>query len=343
MIIAVIGLIMIFGICPMLIGKIVLGDTSRRSSFYIYISGFICMLAVFHILCMLAIWQEFPFHILTYMYTVIISALLVLCIFRYRNEISGIKIRMPNIRKNLLLYICLGLILAQIIWQCSHTPYIYGDDFSYITMINDIVESDTIYGINYRTGQVHSVYETMYKYLLTSYYPFLAMVATICKIHPLILCKTLLPILFIPISYMVVWELAKYFFGNSIHRATYFLYFYLVLNFFGAFSWYSASFRSWTWIWQSKAILAIIILPFCFLVAVKTFGKRMHLDDMVVLTLIVTAACGTTMMGVGLASIMVLTIATIYTIERKNIYVFLKGLICCIPAIVSAFICIIIK
>lgn len=330
----ILGFLYLLIFLPFILGNLIIGKKEYNGNFISsFIIGFLSILSIFHVVYLFIMIGRLQFHILYYCYIAILSLLGIFGIIIMMKEHRKFKIERIHL-KSKLLYLCFLMVLAQMIWQITHTMFIYGDDFSYITMVNDIVESDTIYGINYHTGELQDVSDTLYKYLLTSYYPFLAVLAKFCNVHPLIVCKTILPIFLIPISYMVEWEFSQYLFIKYKNRITY-LICYSFINFVAGFSWYTVSFRSWTWVWQSKAVLATIILPFVFYYSYSIFEGEFSKRKLFILMIAVSAACGTTIMGIGLTSLIILSQAMICSIRHKNIKNIFGGIIACSPALIS--------
>lgn len=334
----IIGLLLMFLIFPFSVGQVIgkrVNKIERECFSYIYILGLLTMLAVFHGLYLVAVFMGVPFHVLYVAYIIILCFVCVLYGVQVYQRDSVRLIGAYCLKKNILWYVCVAIIICQIVWQCYYTPFAYGDDFTYITMVNDIIQTDTIYGIDYHTGVPQAVGDILYKYLFTSYYPFLAVVQKISGIHALILCKTILPIILVPVSYMNVWLMGAYFFGKNINKRLLFLMFYWVINCFGCFSWYTISFRTLTWVWHSKAVLAIIILPFLFYQTNRMYDSEISKGDIIIQMIIITAACGTTMMGIGLAPMMLMMLAFVKSCQMRNVKLLGVGMICCSPAIIS--------
>lgn len=159
------------------------------------------------------------------------------------------------------------LIGLQIYRSVVLEPYIYGDDTTYIRMITNIVETDSVY-LKTWTGQLTPdvLSSISYKYLYTTYYPFLASISLLSGIHPLILCKSILPCIYLPFHYLVVWRISGYLFSGAENgkKRGLFLFFYTVFIEWGLISYNTISRRMMMWIWNSKSLLFGILLPLLF-------------------------------------------------------------------------------
>lgn len=108
--------------------------------------------------------------------------------------------------------VCIIFILFQAIRLVFLEPYEYLDEKTYISLINDILSTDVLYGTYSDTGALYDgIGNAIPKYLLAPWYPFLAYLCHIGGVHPLILGKTILPVVMLLLSYA-----SLYFFGRTI-------------------------------------------------------------------------------------------------------------------------------
>lgn len=291
-------------VLPFLSGICVLKATSKDikslSVSRCIVDGLIILYAIFHVLCIPITLLKLEFSVLCHIYTLVIDLIIilgVLCCFK------KCAFKPKTKKKSLYAYATIGIILLQIMVLVMGNIYQYGDDKTYLALVNDIVENNHLYLTDWKTGLDINLDNVSVKYVFTSYYPFLAYISVLSGLHPLIVCKTILPIFYILYAYMVIYENAKLLFQNE--KKEQFMFIYSLLVMFGGYSWYSISFRYLTWVWQSKAFLAIIVLPMVFCYSYSIMNERVCKRKWVMLILANIVAGGSTLMGLGLAPLMV--------------------------------------
>lgn len=227
------------------------------------------------------------------------------------------------------------------VYQISFwAPYRYGDDTSYIPMINDMVELKEFYALNPDSGfsYMGAIPE---KYFFSTYYQFVAMLCINTGIHPLIMCKTVLGVVYILLAFMVIWIGCKTF-CKDFEQASLMFMLSTVLIFFGNYSYYTLARRILIWNYNGKSVLFTIILPYLFIRVIKCFlldeekerkRKRERILELFQVTFIVFVASTTTLMGVGLAAMETGLLGLSISTTQKRFSPVVKSIIVCIPAI----------
>lgn len=311
---------------PMLIGKLVIKNENILEQ---YLMGFAVCMAIFEVICIPMNLLEIDFLYLCIVYGILIGLLCIISILKSNKKNNNI---VSKNKVDIIFALAVGIIIYQIIRVVICTPAIYGDDIAYITMVNDIKSTNIIHGLDYFNGRNIDVIDVSHKYLFTTYYQLLAVLSKITALHPLILCKTILPIFYMVMSYMVVWLVSGLLFEKKNSREI-FLFLYAVLIEVGNYSYYTISRRTLVWSWNSKSVLFTILLPFLFYYANKVSGN-IKSKDMLELAVLVTACCATTLMGAGLSPIMLLSLGFVFAVRNRNYKSFIQMGICSMPAIV---------
>lgn len=336
-ILGIIILLLVLGIFPILLGTLLSVHIRRDNSNTItfsYFMGLTEMIAFMQLISVPMTLGKVSFSVLYRSYTFVMLCMLILAVVLRRKYIwkmvqrAAGRIRVADSKW----WIVIVFIFIPIIILAFYTPHIYGDDTTYITMVNDILSSDTLYLIDTHTGE--PVSWILSKYSLSSYWTWIAYLAEISGLHPLILCKTVLLFFFIPMSYAVYGLLAAHLFCNSERRMLIFMGLLNLVQLFGGFSGYTTSFRLLTWVWQSKAFLAIIVLPFLFYYCNLVFEKKTTLYEFFVLCLLIVATSSTTLTGTGLAVAMVILLALIYAVKEHQLIKIAGAGIACSPALI---------
>lgn len=327
LIIKIIYFCMLAIVVPYLSGMLLTFKMKRYVKDYFvfnYILGFLFMLAAFQVLCVPCAILQIAFHWLAGIYNVFMIFVMILSVVLNRKR-SYIILKTEYKRIKSAPKICLLVILLifiQTLIPVTFETGYSGDDDTYITISNDIVESDSLYLINAESGLEQSIQKVSYKVILTSFLAFVSFCGKISGIHVLIICRTLFPFILTPLAYSVYGLLGKLLF-HDIEKVANFLIVLSVVHIFMGFSWYTISLRLLVCIWHGKAVLAAIILPFIFYYTLLVLSDYTA-AELIVLMIVNVAASAVSLMGIGLAGIMVFIMAMVQTVENRDVRV-LKG------------------
>lgn len=338
-ILAIVGgcimLLLILGIFPVMIGALFTASSKKEESYhviYVYMVGTLVMLALSEVLSVPMTLLKMSFQMFVVVYSFGIFAMLILAIFVARKRCISIFHNMIDGITHFQLKwvpVLIG-IFGPIIVLAFFTTYIYGDDRVYLAMVNDIVSSNRLYLTNINTGDSDGW--VIAKYALSSYWTWIAYIVKMTGIHTLILCKTIWAFIFVPLAYAIQYMLAKYLFFHDERKVYVFMLILILVCIFGGFSTYTVTYRLYTWIWQSKAFLAVIVLPFLFYYCNTIFEAIPKGTDYLVLFIMILGTCSTTLTGTGLAVGMVCLLALYYSIVYRKVGIFLKSFLMCTPA-----------
>lgn len=348
------ALILIFLIWPLTLGA-TLGIKNNLDR---YLIGFAAVQALFFIVYVPAICFSWSSRVLTYTAAIIITVVgiggALLRYYRAPSRKDFLALSKPNLAylKNPFFLVAIGIVFYELWVYAVKEPYIYGDDVTYIRMVTDIVDTDTIYTKTW-AGQADylPLSEINFKYLFTSYYPFLSMISILTKLHPLILCKTIIPLIYLPTHYLIVWRIADYLFNKEtdnvarVNRQSLFMFFYAILIEFGHISYYTISRRVTIWIYNSKSDCFTLLIPvlffymYCFLMDNNEIDKLTDKCNMLyyqLLVLIMAMACNSaSLMGLIVSPIVMVIWYLIASIRKRSIRIFIGSLWTLIPHLVT--------
>lgn len=319
-------IILIILFCAIEVGKL----WSRRSNYLKdALLGFATMLAFFNLFCVPMHILEIRFSILCGIFTAFLVASVALSLFlsvvrKRRDTIFSVSVRF-----NLFCLLAVGLICYQIWRLIVYEPAIYGDDFTYLSMVNDIRNSDRIQGYGYWSGIDSPPYSP--KYIMTSYYPFLAYWCRMFDFHPLLFCKTFYPILTTLFAYAVFWLLGEHFFREDMRKKS--IYFLLIALFveFENISYHFFSRKVLQWPWQSKSVLYTVLIPLLFFLAVRFLTEGPTWKETAMLSVVLFANGAASLMGVGFSTIMLVLFGLVMAVQRKKPAVLGKTILACVP------------
>ena len=331
----ILGYLMEFGICQLITVPLIFKEASFTTLLEIYIIINI-ILALLSILLNIKRVKELFFDVL-----------------KYIKEVPKLLIFMTIILIGIQTYGLVGYM------------HLDDDDAFYVGTAVTAIETNTIYKYSPTTGALSGEHMDL-RYRLGPFPMYYAVISEIIDIHPTILAHTILPIIFIPLCYMVIGILGSLLFKNNKEQT---LWFVIIIGFLSMWGNYSVrnnfSFLLFR-VWQGKSVLANIIIPSVWMLYLIGKENEFKLINYVSLFILILAGCLTTTMGIALPTISLMLIALadefskikFKELKQKNNSksknekikikdcINIKGcflnitkcLICCIPAIVYGLI-----
>lgn len=263
--------------------------------------GSMGLLCLYEILSVPLILLRMNFHILFWSYSVVVAAIGFASIIFYRDKILSDIRSLFQKKKNWWYIPAFLMIMIQIIVAVMGM-HIDDDDAFYLGTTMTTLETDTMYQVSPYTGVMY--FELPYRYILSPFPVFMAVLSKWFRIHPAILAHTVWPVLAITLSYLIYILLAKELFEKSTMNRGIFLFFTAVINTFGYYSVYSASTFLLIRSWQGKAVLAGCILPMLFYALFMTWKSDFGKKNILPVLLVEVAAAAVSSMGIFLAPLM---------------------------------------
>lgn len=289
---------------------------------------------------------------LTQLVNIYITTIGILTVFSFFINIWRIIEILKDLIKNIkTMPILLSLILFILIGMQLFTLVKYGhiddDDSFYVATATTSIQTDTLYKYSSVTGTEDSQEQDLMRYRLGPFPMFYAILSKSLDIHPAIVAHTILPVIFVPIVYMIYWLFAKAFFKEEKKSAVLFMIFICILHIFSYYSGKNNFIFVLLRMWQGKAVLANIVLPFIALLFVYGEEKNLNFACMISIILSILAGNFTTTMSIAMGPVCLVAIASIYEFVKlilkqtkltKSFAVIIKVLICCIPSLVYGMI-----
>lgn len=255
-------------VSPSLIGNLMcrgLKDRLSPSLAYRFIIGFMTVLAIWMVFALpfMTALKDRPFHELRYVYFVTIVLLSAYSIIQM--YISGIRPDMiaTEIKRRIFSFcgtyyerIYVVITAAILLFQLFETAYFapvgyVQDDFYYYIDINDTVYTD----VSCFTGP---------KQTLAQWYAFIAAVSSTTHVHPLILCRTLVPMFAIVLIYMTLYAFGVYCFNENISMIRIFLMWAAIILEVLSYSYYLFFMALYVTTW-GKIITGMVAVPILLL------------------------------------------------------------------------------
>ena len=257
----------------------------------------------------------------------------------FKSSLEWIK-ELPKV----LSIIFLILIFMQIYGYIGYA-HIDDDDYYYVGTSTVSVQTDTLYKYSAATGEEEA--ENMaIRYRIGPFPLYSAIVSKIIDIHPAIVSHLIIPIIFVPLVYIVFMEIANELFENDKKNVFYFLIVLCIFNIFGNYSIRTRSTFLLIRLWQGKAILANLIIPLVICLCMKAKNENLKFTYLLLIFITILAGNFTTTMGIALPPLTLMLMAIVLELDKllkkeegkirflnitKNL---IKCLACCIPSIV---------
>ena len=316
----------------------------RLSWLKTYVFGLMTELVVFQIIAICLTFLRSRLSLLTVLWLISCGIMIVLGVWTWisRKKIYVVKkengrrkrlLKKSNWENHLVAVVVIVLVAFQVIFVALHVH----DDLDDAWYVGTAVISyftDTLNVISPYSGEVLLKFSA--DRVLSPWSIFCAMLGKLSFVHPTIIMHTFIPIIMIPLCYIVYFLLAKEILKQNINKTLWLLVFLCLLNIYGNWSIRSTSTFLLFRIWQGKAILSNCIIPLViciFIYLVKDIeNKSLYF---VILLLTVTAGTMVSSMGVFLGPVMLFALSLVDLICYRRIGNGLRAFACIIPCILQ--------
>lgn len=335
-------LLLFFMITPYILGMFWTGNLEayRNSAAMSVISGTITMLAVFELVAVPMILTKQPFHMLVNVWSVLIGGLMIVSLVINFKQIPDMlrehvsiccKMRATEI---LIWLATLLLIVVQIYMPVGHMRT-DTDDARFVAEAMESYELDTMLQYHPITGEyVGEPIGEMRKDIASPFPIFMALTGSLLQLTPPVAVHVFFPIIFILLAYAVYYLLGNYFtHGNGKYTAL-FLFFISLLHCFAYESIYAAGYTLLAVIWQGRSVLAMVIMPFIWLLLMKSMDQNNERTKYFALLLCaVLAGLLTSSMAIELLPILIGTYSVMIGIKSRTLRPAVKMAFLIIPCV----------
>jgi hypothetical protein len=289
--------------------------------------GFLIMLAVFQLLCVPMTYLYVEFKKLVIVVSIVYMIMLLYglkCFFSNRRSAAQ-REKSKHKSKNIYLFLFLILLGVQLYYTTFYQiGWAADDDYVYVVESAAAIKDNGMYLSNEVTGKTINLNP---RRTLNSYNIFVAYLATITGTTVTTMAHTILADYLLLIAYMTFYLLANYLCKDK------YVYIYLILlsllNIFGGYSIYSFSYRLLGPIWQGKAVVMAIVLPFLFWMIPNIFSREFEGRQCWLLMIVTMASCACTLMGAGMSLGLICCLGLFYILKyrqmRNLLYVVCSG------------------
>ena len=232
----------------------------------VYAAGFVIVLAVFQIVAVpVILFETWGFPRIVTIYSILLAVLSVAGLIFGFPVLRGmavdartwiVKRKRPSVETALYWVIAVGLILFQMYMAYTH-EFFDGDDAYYVAQSVIAEQTDVLYRILPYTGLSTSL---DIRHALASLPIWEAYLARVTGIHPAIIAHSVLPLILIPLTYLVYYRIGMRLFKGAFRKTAVFLILVSLLQIFGNTSIYTNATFFLMRTWQGKYVLCNFVL-----------------------------------------------------------------------------------
>lgn len=327
-----------FTLVPIAVGRLI---TYRARTNWIadYLVGFFGNLAIFYVLYTVIEWIQNwctlndPLHgaytMLLRVYGIVMIVLFIAWLWldrrqilrthmKMRFKVAGVREQIRENRFNVVYVMIFLLIFALQLYMAygyEINEWSY-DDYDYVVTSKDTITSDTISYVNYIDGTLPNVQE---KRAVASWGTYVAMLSSTSGFEVTTVYHTLLPVVLLLIAYINFYYIATFLFQKLEDRFV-FLIVLSVSYIFGLYSHYSTTFRLLGALWQGKAVLSVIAVPFFMLYLIRSYKKEVKSEYMLPIAAISIGVSSLSSLAVLFVPILTALIWFLMCIYMRKIY-----------------------
>lgn len=326
---------------PWAAGGMVLYKNKKKSTGMSLLAGYLLMFSVAELMILPMIWAKLSLRILKYSFagTMAVAALAGIVFMCREKHLSGNN-KKKNTETSVYFWIAVVLIAFQLV-IASFLAHMDADDAFYVATATTSVHTDTIFSINPYTGYAYAQLPS--RYVLSPFPVFLAVISSLCGLHPAIVAHVIFPAVFIFMAYLVLYQYAKKWFPEGKNARGIFMIFCAVLIWFSGYSIYNSENFQMIRIWQGKACLASVFLPLLLYLGLCIILEKQREYSWLLLLMADISCCLLSSMGIILACIMLVVLMVMEMIRFHSLQKAACTALCCLPSLILGAVYIIIR
>lgn len=322
----------------------------RKRLTTVYLAGFLMELALFQLVAVpVVVSDPWGFPTIVTIYSILLFVLMaagfgwaVYGNLRLNTPVFSLKNWLRSLKKNgkklsMETLAFWALAIACVLFQ-MYMAYAYasfdGDDAYYVAQSVITEQTNTLYRILPYTGLTT---ELDIRHALAVLPLWEAYVARLSGIHAAIVAHTLLPLVIIPVTYLLYFCIGRLLFKATGVKLPVFMTLVGIMQIFGNSSIYTNATFFLMRTWQGKALMANLVVLALFWILLELCSKEIQGNKrgwwFLLVTVNIVSALVTTM-GTFLAALLIGIIGLVTAVRDRDFMMLLKLGICCIPNLV---------
>lgn len=295
-----------------------------------FIAGLFLAFAIFEVLAIPCIFTYQKFHVFAGLYGGVLLLLCVLSfIWNYKKIAEFFREKTGGKKSVPLIFIVAILLILFEMFMYVHYAHIDDDDAFYVATAVTTLEEDSMFTVNPYTGDAYKSFPT--RYVLSPFPIWNAFLSKVFAVHPTLFAHTVLPVIMVAAAFFVYYLIGMRLFEQDKRKTGYFLVFCTLIQMFSAYTRHPQGMVYLVRIWQGKAILASVLLPACFYLAMRLFQKKAGWRDWTLCLTLMISCCMVSSMGIILGTISMGIFGILGAIFQKRFKNLVFTAFCCIP------------
>lgn len=341
-IVRAIALLLHFTIIPVALGRLITyraSEEQHKSPVVVYTIGLFSSYAIFFVLMAILEWfqnwhtfnEPFTgcFTALCIIYSVLMAILIIVELFvhkfsfkkilEYVKGKSGIIVAGCKKDRFALIYglIFFAILLVQLYFSYGYEVNEWSyDDYDYVVSSQDTLTYDMISNVNFISGEPQ--YTTV-KRAATAWPTYIAYLARATGFEVTTICHTIFPVLFLLIAYGIYYYMSGLIFSEIENRFIFMILLSIAFA-FGMHSHYSLTFRLLCTIWQGKAVLSAVAIPFYLVYMIQLYRAEIKTANMLPIFMLSLGMCSLTVMSMPLVSLTTVLLWLLMSIYKRKPY-----------------------
>ncbi len=325
------------GMIPFLVGMLYTGKQKEGEESVLknWCSGFVACFALFQILAIPCTFLKRSLSLLAALYLLALLALSVASLIINRRRIADMVRSFPAAARgaSFAAVFALLVILFQMFVYARYT-HVDDDDAFYVATAQTAVQTDSIFRVNPYTGGKYKSFPS--RYVLSPFPIFIAVLSKFSGVHAAMLAHTVLPLVLLPLAYAVLFITGRELFAGDRKKTDFFVLFAAVIQMYCFSTTHTQGTVMLLRIWQGKAVLASVLLPFAFYMGLRLTQEKWQPRDWVLTVHLMLACCMVSSMGIMLGAIMLGIFGITLALCRRQLKKPCGLLLCCIPNLLFA-------
>lgn len=322
--------LLIILVVPFFISQLLEDIIPTDNILFFYVAGFFCVLSIFEIIGVPMNFKDVPVHTQSTVFSCILFSICIVSLL-YRLIIKK-TFFLPNFNlrffddyslyeKFYLIFFCL-LLFIQLYYALFYNIGIFrSDDGIYNVLISDAIRTDHLYLINPSRGYFLESLKSsdLLQYVFCGIYNFYTYISYITHIQISMLNYT-----FFNVYFLILAHICNYAFSHIVikerENRLIFMIFISLVYMFGLYSHFSTSFRLFAVLWQGKALLSAVFLPFLLYLYSKFLYEDFNIKYVLFMVVISISAVSFTLSGIVTMIVVTGILTVLYFIKNRKIY-----------------------
>ncbi len=329
-------LAVMLGVIPLLAGILCTSGVEKNmlteGILLSWAKGFVFCFGLFQILVIPCIFTE---QSLTFLCVIYGGFLILLCgvslILNWRKILSMIKRECRSLCHIPWAGIIVIFVILFQMYMYAAYMHVDDDDAFYLATSTTSVQTDTLFQVDPYSGEEYQAFPS--RYVLSPFPVFIAVLSRVSGIHAAILAHTLLPPVLLLLAYVVLGMIGYQLFHGDRKKIWIFVLIGAILPMFLSTTVYMQGSFMLLRIWQGKAVLTAVLLPFLLYCGLCILEGHWKKKDWILLAALMFACCMVSSMGIMLGAAMLGILGIVLAVLKRDAALLVKMAMCGIPNI----------